>query len=76
MIRKGLPPSIQEFGWAGWDGKKSEAHIFYSDEDIHHVGFWSGNLAHHNRCQATSHVADDISDALTCTYAHLAGICR
>ena len=80
VIRNGLPPSIsawvQEFGRAGRDGKESEAHIFYSDEDIHHVGFWSGNLARHNRCQAISDVADDFSDALTFTYAHLAGICR
>ena len=35
----------QELERAGRDGKSSEAHIFYCDEDIHHVGFWSGDLA-------------------------------
>ena len=49
VIRNGLPPSIsawaQELGRAGRDGKPSEAHVFYCDEDIHHVGFWSGDLA-------------------------------
>ena len=52
VFRNGLPPSIsawaQELGRAGRDGEKAEAHIFYCDEDIHHVGFWSGDLARHN----------------------------
>ena len=80
VIRNGLPPSIsawvQEFGRAGHDGKSSEAHIFYSDDDIHHVGFWNGNLARTNRSEHFSDVSDDFSNALTFTYAHLAGQCR
>ena len=80
VIRNGLPPSIsawvQEFGRAGRDGKKSEAHIFYSDDDIHHVGFWSGNLARQHRSSEISDIGDDFSQALSFVYAHLAGQCR
>ena len=38
VIQNGLPPPwIQEIGQASRDGKSSEAHIFYSDDNIHVV---------------------------------------
>ena len=69
-----------QLGYKSLDGlvgmRRNQRHIFYSNDDIHHVGFWSGNLARRSRCEAISGVADDFSDALTFTYAHLAGLCR
>ena len=53
VIRNGLPPSIsawaQEYGRAGRDGKQSYAYILYSDNDIHHVGFWARGMAKQHR---------------------------
>ena len=57
-----LLESLKEFGQVGRDGKSSEAHIFYSD-DIHHVGFWNGNLARTNRSEHISDVSNDFSNA-------------
>ena len=49
VVRNGLPPSlcawVQEYGRAGRDGSQSSAYIFYSDNDIHHVGFWARGMA-------------------------------
>ena len=65
VIRNGLPPSIsawaQELGRAGRDGQYAEAHIFYCDEDIHHVGFWSGDLARHNRSNEINHTSTNFT---------------
>ena len=80
VIRNGLPPSIsawvQELERAGRDGKSSEAHIFYCDEDIHHVGFWSGDLARRNRTNEISDTSRNFSEAMQFCYSHLSGICR
>ena len=80
VIRNGLPPSIsawaQELGRAGRDGHHAEAHIFYSDEDIHHVGFWSGDLARHNRSSEICDTSANFSEAMQFCYSHLSGCCR
>ena len=65
-----------QFGFRSLDGlagmERSQRPIY---DDIHHVGFWSGSLACDSRSAAISDIADDFSDALTFTYAHLAGLC-
>ena len=80
VFRNGLPPSIsawaQELGRAGRDGEKAEAHIFYCDEDIHHVGFWSGDLARHNRICEIADTTKTFSEAMQFCYSHLSGCCR
>ena len=80
VIRNGLPPSIsawaQELGRAGRDGNYSEAHIFYCDEDIHHIGFWSGDLARQNRINEISDTSKNFSEAMQFCYSHLSGRCR
>jgi len=80
VIRNGLPPSIsawaQEFGRAGRDGQQSYAHIFYSDNDIQHVGYWARDMARQHRPSDIDDAAQQFSVALSFSYAHLAGICR
>ena len=69
IIRNGLPASIpalaQELGRAGRDGKYSEAHIFYCDEDIHHVGFWNGDHACRNRIFSYQLITESTHQLLT-----------
>ena len=80
VIRNGLPPSLsawaQELGRAGRDGEYAEAHIFYCDEDIHHVGFWSGDLARRNRSNEINDTSTNFSQAMKFCYSHLSGRCR
>ena len=80
VIRNSLPPSIsawaQELGRAGRDGQYAEAHIYYGDEDIHHVGFWSGDLACHNRSNEINDTSTNFSEAMQFCYSHLSGNCR
>ena len=74
VVRNGLPPSIsawvQEYGRAGRDAKMPEAHIFYADDDIRYVGYWSGNLIRQNRTETITDASKDFSNALTFIYAH------
>ena len=80
VIRNGLPPSLsawaQEFGRAGRDGNQSFAYILYSDNDIHHVGFWARGMAKQQRPNDIDNVAKQFSEGLSFSYAHLAGKCR
>ena len=71
VIRNGLPPSI-----SAWAQELGRAHIFYCDEDIHHVGFWSGDLAHQNRINEISDTSKNFSEAMQFCYSHLSGRCR
>ena len=79
VIRNGLPPSlsvwVQEFGRAGHDGNQSVAYILYSDNDIHHVGFWAGGMAKQQHPNDIDDVAKQFSEGLSFSYAHLAGKC-
>ena len=80
VIRNGLPPSMsawaQEYGRAGSDGSDSSAYILYSDNDIHHVGFWARGMAQQHRSSDIDDVAQQFSYALPFCYAHLPGKCR
>ena len=63
----------QEYGRAGRDGNQSYAYILYSDNDIHHVGFWARGMAKQHRPNDIDDVAQQFSDAVPFCYAHLAG---
>lgn len=80
VIRNGLPPSAaawtQEYGRAGRDGEQSFAYILYSDNDIHHVGFWARDMAKQHRQDDIHNTAQQFSDGLPFIYAHLPGNCR
>ena len=80
IIRNGLPPSMsawaQEYGRAGCDGSDLSTYILYSDNDIHHVGFWAHGMAQQHRSSDIDDVAQQFSFALPFCYAHLAGKCR
>lgn len=80
VVRNGLPPSlsawVQEYGRAGRDGKQSAAYVLYSDNDIHHVGFWARGMAKQHRPSDIDDTARQFSDGLPFCYAHMAGRCR
>ena len=57
-------------------GEASQAIIFYSDSDIHHVGFWARDMAKQRRASDIDDAAIEFSKALPFMYAHLAGLCR
>ena len=70
--RNGLPPLIsawaQELGRAGRDGEQSEANISYSDEDIHHVGFWTVDPTLHNRSREICDTSTNFSEGMQFCY--------
>lgn len=80
VIRNGLPPSVaawaQVYSRAGRDGNQSYAYILYSDNDIHHVGFWARGMAKQHCPNDIDDVAQQFSNALPFCYSHLAGKCR
>ena len=67
MIRNGLNICM---------GTTTRNLIFYGDEEIHHVEFWSGDLARHNRSNKINDTSTNFSQAMKFCYSHLFGRCH
>ena len=81
VIRNGLPPSIyisfDSRAWKGWEGwQLFRGPYLPCDEDIHHIGFWSGDLARQNRVNKISETSRNFSEAMQFCYSYLSGTCR